>query len=265
MSVRLNALSRKKVVRLAVVSIGINYAQSDIALHGCINDSNNMLAFLRARCSANLQSVTQLTENQATRVNIEGALQQLVDNQTKYTHILVHYSGHGGQIVDKNNDEVDGLDECLVPVDYATAGFISDDWLLSRFAARIKAPIKLFLVMDACHSATVFDLKYSWTLTRSGQAMYATPNRKCVLPANVGNVVLLSGCTDASFSYDTYDKTYGASGAMTSALLHALNRAPKITLSNLVWQIRSVLAPLQQVPQVTSTKQSVTPFFADFL
>ena len=265
MSVRLNTLQRKNVVRLAVLTVGINYTHSAVALQGCINDSHNMLTFLRARCAAQLQSVTQLLEGQATRAKIEAAFEQIVKDQSKYTHILVHYSGHGTQIPDRSRDETDGLDECLVPIDYAQAGCISDDWLLSRFAARIRAPIKMFLIMDACHSASVFDLKYSWVLTKSGTAMYANNNRACVLPANVGHVVLLSGCTDNSFSYETYDKTRGVSGAMTSALLHALNRAPRIALATLVWQMRSALAPLRQVPQVTSTRQPVPSFFADFL
>lgn len=36
-------------------------------------------------------------------------------------------SGHGGQIKDKDGDEMDGYDEVIFPVDYQTAGCIVDD------------------------------------------------------------------------------------------------------------------------------------------
>ena len=42
-------------------------------------------------------------------------------------YLFFHYSGHGGQQADKDGDEADGKDETLVPLDYQTAGQITDD------------------------------------------------------------------------------------------------------------------------------------------
>ncbi len=46
-------------------------------------------------------------------------------------------SGHGGQIKDKDGDEVDGYDEVIFPVDYKTAGCIVDD---VRFMSTVYRP-----------------------------------------------------------------------------------------------------------------------------
>ena len=47
--------------------------------------------------------------------------------------MFIQYAGHGTNIRDDNNDENDGRDECLVPLDYRGNNYIRDDYLASIF------------------------------------------------------------------------------------------------------------------------------------
>ncbi|KAG0698970.1 peptidase C14, caspase domain-containing protein [Suillus ampliporus] len=51
----------------------------------------------------------------------------LVKDAQPHDALFFHYSGHGGQVPDKDGDEVDRFDEVIYPVDYKKAGIIVDD------------------------------------------------------------------------------------------------------------------------------------------
>ena len=65
--------------------------------------------------------------------------------------LFLYFSGHGGQTVDLDGDEVDGQDEFICPVDFKTAGVIVDDelkTLLSRWLPKgVREEIKLNYVI----------------------------------------------------------------------------------------------------------------------
>ena len=58
-----------------------------------------------------------------------GLLWLLRDSQPNNSLFLLFSSGHGGQTEDLDDDEVDGQDEFICPVDFKTAGVIVDDEL----------------------------------------------------------------------------------------------------------------------------------------
>ncbi len=71
--------------------------------------------------------------------------------------VLIFYSGHGTKIPDDNGDEVDGLDEALVPYDLADKNnwnndkvYIRDDEL-KQWLSTIKTGA-VVTIFDACHS-----------------------------------------------------------------------------------------------------------------
>ena len=51
----------------------------------------------------------------------------LVSGAQPNDSLFLHYSGHGSQAKDHDSDEVDGYDETICPLDYASAGEIVDD------------------------------------------------------------------------------------------------------------------------------------------
>lgn len=64
----------------------------------------------------------------------------------------VEFLGHGGRLVDQNNDEDDGYDETMIPVDFKTQGQIRDDDLLRILVRPLKEGVLMTCLMDCCHS-----------------------------------------------------------------------------------------------------------------
>ena len=61
--------------------------------------------------------VTTLTNEQATKQGITQSLSQLAKQVCKDDYVCIHFSCHGQQMEDDNQDEADGLDEALIPYD----------------------------------------------------------------------------------------------------------------------------------------------------
>ena len=58
-------------------------------------------------------SLILLTNEQATKSNVTGALNQAIKSLQAGDIFVFHYAGHGQQIEDDNNEDIDGLDEAL--------------------------------------------------------------------------------------------------------------------------------------------------------
>jgi hypothetical protein len=108
------------------------------------------------------------TKEETTHKNIVSTFKSFLIDQTKAGDIVYfHYSGHGGQVPDdKQNgpnpivgDEIDGLDESLIPSDYKTqqdgSNNIRDDEI-GELLARLKAkqPDSITMTMDSCFSGS---------------------------------------------------------------------------------------------------------------
>ena len=209
---------------------GLNYT-TDAAnkLSGCINDVNNVAAFLQTtRPDIAVQVFTDVDSYAScTRAGILRALAGLVDavnSNPSCDFVWIHYSGHGASVRDTSGDEADGCDECLVPVDFRTAGFITDDELQTILARFSRPTTKVVCIMDSCHSGTVCDLKYRWVSPTSAVLDAARAGRM------TAKVVLLSGCMDAQTSADAFgilqapvSQRPEAGGAMTGCLLNVLS------------------------------------------
>mmetsp|Transcript_3968 Transcript_3968/g.5697 ORF Transcript_3968/g.5697 Transcript_3968/m.5697 type:complete len:245 (-) Transcript_3968:51-785(-) len=94
------------------------------------------------------------------------AMRWLVQGARAGDSLFFHYSGHGGSVEDKSpeTDEVDGMDETIVPVDFRSAGQIVDDEIHSILVASLPEGVRLTAIMDCCHSETVFDLPFTYTI-----------------------------------------------------------------------------------------------------
>jgi hypothetical protein len=203
--------------------IGIDYITNPNArLYGCIEDIKNVQNMLIDAYGYPPENIVALRDDMPTKLptkqNILLALQMIVSVSGVNDEIWIHYSGHGTQLQDRNGDEVDGLDEAIVPVDYPTAGMIIDDDLFNLVRS-IKC--KAFLVFDSCHSGSVCDLQYSINYVKGSFSKNITSNKYISNP----NIVVLSGCRDAQTSADAFNKNmneYG--GALTLALTGALRQ-----------------------------------------
>ena len=124
-----------------------------------IKSAFNSLGFLD-------DNILIIKDDQATKAGILIAFQKLIDESNSGDLIFIHYSGHGQQTVDANGDEIDGLDEAIVPFDsplnyddlhYKGENLITDDEI-SVITLELRKKIgkqgQLVLVMDSCHSGS---------------------------------------------------------------------------------------------------------------
>lgn len=236
------------------VLIGINYVGTSSALSGCINDAKNLKAFLLDKCGYLPENITMLADDgintRPTKQNIINAFSTLVNkaNNEQCTELWLSYSGHGSYVTDSNGDETDKKDEVLCPVDYDTAGMITDDFIYTNLVCKLPANSTLFALSDSCHSGTVFDLPYLYTTSLINNNNNNT---------HVANVISVSGCRDDQTSADAYINST-SQGAMTWSFLNAMYNANyNITLGDLVKKMRTLLLNgYTQVPQLALSIQS---------
>lgn len=152
--------------------IAINYS-GEYELQGPINDIKFIHYFLTTKCGYDPSNITVLTDRPfdkpcghislPTRANILQYLGELVHYAMSGDSLFFHFSGHGVQINDQPPyDEIDGLDEALVPLDFHAAPYIVDDELYQILAMRIPRGVRLTCVIDCCHCGTVLDLPYNY-------------------------------------------------------------------------------------------------------
>lgn len=212
-------------------------------------------------------TVLTLTDDQTgrhvpTRANILNGIKWLVENAKADDRLFFHYSGHGTALPNQpgGDFEPSGQDQALCPKDYTTAGFIIDDDLRRMLVDPLPAGVQLRVIIDACHSASSLDLRYSYKDTP------ALVTRAIISTAESGentgqletraNVVVFSGCMDTQTSADAYWKGAWA-GALTAGFLEIL-RDPlqKRTYRALFKRLRTLLGEKQytQKPQLSSGK-----------
>lgn len=205
--------------------VGINYKGiKGAALNGCINDVVNMSQVLIDSYDYESKNIVRLRDdvpNRAfspTRANILTGLSNLVAQSANLSEIWFHYSGHGTQIRDTNQDEADGLDEVLVPIDFQRSGFITDDEIFN-IVKNANAKCKVVLVFDSCHSGSVCDLQWGYQY-QNGSLMKSMVTNKIITNPNI---FCFSGCKDNQTSADAYsrEKQMGV-GAFTDTLIQCL-------------------------------------------
>lgn len=111
-------------------------------------------ALLMAQMASNLGYDVQgcfLSKN-ATTENFKNALKSAVKELEENDILFISFSGHGGQIRDRNGDEIDGFDEFW----YLYDGIIRDDYMV-KFIKSIKTKIRLIIVADCCHSGGMIE------------------------------------------------------------------------------------------------------------
>lgn len=244
--------------------VGINYVGQNSELNGCYNDICNMKELLLKNYG--FDEVTLLTDLdetfiQPTRANILLYLKYwLFSGNEPGDTLYFHYSGHGSKQRDHDYDEVDGFDEVIIPVDYNTAGVITDDTIRDVIEEHL-GECKLYSVMDCCHSGTILDLKHTYlnnSIYDDNSNLLLGIFKHTINPkyASTKNIYMISGCLDHQTSADAYiDGTY--QGALTSNLIDILKENNcEVTFYKLICQLKLRLFKNEysQIPQLGSSK-----------
>ena len=219
--------------------VGINYVGTSNQLYGCINDINNIAAYLqsaRGHPSGSFIVLSDVAARKPTRANILAAFKELLQGARAGDELWFHYSGHGALQRDTNGDEESRADSCICPLDFNQSGFITDDVIRSALAALVPAGARLYMILDACHSGTGCDLRHkyddsSYLLSANAPMPSAyDPNAWALRQTSyefkryaktAGEVYCISGCQDSQTSADAY-LAGQAAGALTYCLLQSL-------------------------------------------
>lgn len=113
------------------------------------------------------KDIAVLRDQQATKKGILHAIRSQLIRKARPGGVAVfHFSGHGQQVCDDGDDELDRLDEALVPYDspleyqqgkYEGERLLRDDELgaeLDKLREKLGPGGNLLVVLDACHSGT---------------------------------------------------------------------------------------------------------------
>lgn len=271
------------------VLIGINrYKIPGADLRGCVNDVNNMKKVLTKYYGFKTDDIAILTDLAATKKAMQAAIKDLVSKGRAGDVLLLHYSGHGANVPDKDGDEADHRDEILCPTDLDWKAPLTDDWLRTTFD-KLRKGVSLTVIMDCCHSGTntrallppdapVISryLPNPWDIMaeESGRKLRgklrgelrASPRAKRrksdIVVADIPEL-LITGCRDTQTSADAYiGKSYN--GALTYNLVAALNEAKgQISYRDLHTRTLAKIkaGDYDQVPQLEGRKEQFDRLF----
>lgn len=248
----------KKNAKKALL-IGINYRGQDGELRGCVNDVKGWKEILIKEYDFEEEDIVLMTDERdtmkeliPTRSNIMEKIKWLIQSKSGDSLVFA-YSGHGGSVRDKNRDETDGKDETLIPLDYEEEGEIVDDDIRKIFVDQIPSNVKLTCIIDACHSQSILDLRYTLVpISKDDFYFKVDPMKK----NTVGDVICISGCRDDQTSADTIENGKNV-GALTFCLHEILKETNyDISYLKLLQKAKEWLKKMgyTQIPQMSFGK-----------
>jgi hypothetical protein len=125
-------------------------------LHGAVDDAEAMRAMLVEEYEFLPRDIVLLTNQQATRAAILGAIASHLTQASRAGDIVVFYfAGHGSRVPNSLSTEYDKRDESIVPADSRVgAPDIRDKELRRLFNGVLDRGAKLTVILDSCNSAS---------------------------------------------------------------------------------------------------------------
>jgi len=192
-------------------------------LNACEADARDMANIARARKIA----VQSLLTKRATRNAVLGGIAKAAKALKAGDFFMLTYSGHGGQVPDRNDDEPDAQDETWCLYD----GELIDDEIYTALG-RLARGVRALVLSDSCHSGSVTKAMFyaargaapGAAAVAGSQARYRAMPREVALRTYrahhamydkiqksmkpnaeetvQGSVILISGCQDNQLSAD---------------------------------------------------------------
>lgn len=260
--------------------IGVDkYKSTDIRpLQGAVNDIRLMREVLVGKFGVPPTNIIMLENEQATHKAIIAAIKDHLIAKAKNGDVVVlHFSGHGSQMKDISEDEVDQLDETLVPYDSRTEGVfdISDDEINGLLKQLTEKTKNVTFIFDSCHSGAASRGGNAVRQIEPDRRTPPTPPDSAInsreaeggadFRPNDSDYVLISGSLAKELSNET-EFEGRRHGALTWFLTSALRMAqPETTYRALMDQVKtevSVRFPSQH-PQIEGPGQDLLVFGVD--
>ncbi len=198
-------------------------------LRGSVRDAETFSAILQLLYGFNERNVVLLKNQNATRAAILNAIEtHLVKPAQKDDVIVFYYAGHGAQVPNSLSDEVDHMDESLIPADSRRgAPDIRDKELRRAFNAILDRGARLTLILDHCHSGSSFR-----GLPTGGVTRHIAPAPDDIRDgANYGprpesrGALVFAASQDLDSAYETRDENGQMHGAFSWALIRSIRDA----------------------------------------
>jgi len=198
-------------------------------LTGAVNDVHAFAEVLHNLYGFDRSDIITLTDQDATRERILAAIQmELVDKAGKGDVLFFYYAGHGSQVRNSYSDEIDKLDESIVPADTRFGvRDIRDKELRATFNAIVDRGAKLTVILDSCHSGSG-----ARGLSTGAHARGVTADQNDVKDRIYGprpedrGAIVMTAAHDSDIAWETRDKDGDFHGAFSWAFLRALRDAP---------------------------------------
>ncbi|KAH8831894.1 caspase domain-containing protein [Flagelloscypha sp. PMI_526] len=268
--------------------VGINYFNSSSELRGCINDVQNISAFLVEHHGFEWgENIRLLTDDQndpdlrPTAKNIMEGMMWLVEDAEPDDSLWFSYSGHGMPVRDEDGDEDDGQDECICPCDMDETGvYITDDVMHHLLVKTLPEGCRLTVLMDFStflSSILLMAPASNPDLAAEGQAGLfierhdrdaaiesarevieqvlnkEKPDIPTYTKTSVADVIAFSGCLDNQTSADAQEAGK-ATGAVSWAFKTALTTLPEQTWGALLQNLHTLLEDkYTQKPMLTTS------------
>lgn len=239
--------------------IGLNYSSTKNRLYGCINDCIRMRNILATNYGFPPSNIVFMRDDiynsshplHPNKANIIREITKLFAlSKTTGNLLYFHFSGHGSSVRDTNRDEMDGFDEFIVPADYFINGSkIIDDELLV-LTRDLNPSVPCFMIFDSCHSGTILDLNWSYTLNKSTGLFIRSHGT--LAPSTIQNsIICISGCNDTEVSLDVFANGQ-YNGALSNGLYNVLAQVPVGQLIS----VGSVVVNIYKYLQLNSFRQN---------
>jgi metacaspase-1 len=239
-----------------IVAIG-NYPKPEQNGWPVINSINDVPLIKNALISNQHfeeKNVQVLLDAQADKKGITDALDKLISAVNPGDIVVVHFSCHGQQLEDDNNDEIDGLDEAIVPYGAVFsydrskykelfAGYLRDDLFgekIIQLRNRLGKNGDVLVTLDACHSgsgtrdvqtAKIRGANIPMVTGAFNAAAYPVIDNDGVFKEKVttklsddaATFVLISGAQARESNYECYDDNDNPVGSLSYAFSKALS------------------------------------------
>jgi len=222
------------------------------------------------------ENINIIVNDGARKEGIVNEFTKLSRKVKKGDIVVIHFSGHGQQIMDNGADELDGYDESLIPFDaklyfssnYKGENHLRDDEitvLLNALRKNLGESGDVLVILDSCHSGTG---TRGLAKSRGTDVKFRSPdydpaekkdedNFSAIETSNDGSLaslVVLSGASQEELNYEYIDRNNGTSyGSLSYSFSKALAEAtPETTYRALFDKIKvemSMIAP-KQSPQI---------------
>lgn len=226
-------------------------------------------------------NIRVLVDSQATKQGIIDAMDKLYASANSGDVVVIHFSSHGQQLEDDNNDEIDGLDEAIVPYGAVfsfdpakykqfQSGYLRDDKfgdMITQLRNKLGKNGDVLVILDACHSgsgtrgtqtAMIRGGNIPMVSSQFNASRFAgedtagvfKENYKTSLNADAASLILISGAQARESNYECYDDNNKPVGSLSYSFSKAISSVKgNITYRGLFAMIENIMldkAPKQK-------------------